>query len=332
MFSRADADQLRLDLKPMQFQGESMSSPILERYRSHYGLNFSTPNLPVNYRIGTLHIASGRSGESVDTRQSELSLACQYFGMPDSFQRGTVFLLHGYFDHTGLFIRLIRHCLEMGLSVVIFDLPGHGLSDGEPASIDSFRRYVAALEECLRQAEAQQLPQPWYSIGQSTGAAVLMDAMLSEELPFSRTILLAPLLRPLGWAQTRVLFALTRLFLKSTPRRFSDNSHDQEFLAFLRHSDVFQSQVIPRDWVNAMIDFQKRFARANPSNSCLHIIQGTGDGTVDWRYNLQKIQDKFPASKVFMVTGARHHLVNESDEYRERVFGLISESIQADLD
>ena len=56
--------------------------------------------------------------------------------------KGSVVIVHGYLDHTGLYGHLIKQLLERQLTVVCFDLIGHGLSSGEPASIDSFDQYV----------------------------------------------------------------------------------------------------------------------------------------------------------------------------------------------
>lgn len=325
MFSLDNARALRAALPPIQFQQPTAESALLAQYRAHYGLKLDSPELPVDHRLGTF--TAGGPGES------EYQLVCQHFALPPEQQTGTAFLLHGYFDHVGLFTHLIRHCLELGLSVVIFDQPGHGLSSGSPASIDSFTRYVGALDACLQLADAQQVKAPWYVLGQSTGGAVLMDALQQQTVPLlynaARFILLAPLLRPRRWPQTRLLFVLLRHFLRGTPRGFADNSHDQEFLEFLQHHDALQSNVIPMDWIQAMVDYQRRFHAAPIGSECLHIIQGTDDATVDWRYNLDQIVEKFPESRTYMVADARHHLVNESADFRQRIFGLVSEIIRA---
>lgn len=343
MFSREDAKNLRESLTAICFQAPISQAPIsqapnsqashfqapasrselLQSYCSFYGLNFGNSQQQVNHSIG--YLASG-----------EYTLVCQHFQVPLAQQRGTLFLVHGYFDHAGLYSNLIEHCLGAGFSVVVFDLPGHGLSSGREASIGSFRQYSAALLACLDQAQQQQLHGPWLIIGQSTGAAVIMDALLEDALAtrhsFAVYILLAPLLRPRRWAQSKLLLQVTRWFMQSTRRKFARNSHDPEFLNFLRNSDALQSKVLQRDWVLAMIDFQRRFARAPQSDTALQILQGSGDGTVDWEYNLPQILARFPRSKTYMIADAGHHLVNEAQPYRDRVFTLLDEIFNAAVD
>ena len=94
-------------------------------------------------------------------------------------------------------------------------------------------------------------------------------------------------------------------------------------------SDALQSKSLPTAWVAAMADYQKRFLKAEPSSVPLQIIQGTADGTVDWQKNLPLIASKFPASESYLIEGARHHMVNESAKYREKIFAKLSELVFA---
>ncbi len=60
--------------------------------------------------------------------------------------RGTAFVVHGYFDHLGLYRHLLERLLDQGWRVVLWDLPGHGLSSGARATIDDFEDYGACLQ------------------------------------------------------------------------------------------------------------------------------------------------------------------------------------------
>jgi len=363
MFSRADANQLRESLESISFCSNTVPSDretgdLVQNYRAHYGLDFSSLRSPkespkesptqstIQHAIGT--IESG-----------QFTLVCHHFSIshasisnsdssqaiePESENPGTIFLLHGYLDHSGIYGHLIRHCLQLGYGVVIFDLPGHGLSSGETASIDSFFRYEEAFRDCMIAAQSQNLAKPWSVIAQSTGAAVLIDSLLNPHhvfigagssneassvqdvgrlLHFKHMIIMAPLVRPIHWALNRISFAISKLFIKSLSRGFSTNSHDKEFLKFLRYEDALQSKRLPVDWIKAMAEYLHRFAQASRCEESLHIIQGTGDSTVDWKYNMSKLRSKFPNSIVYFVDKARHHLVNESEEFREEVFSHI---------
>lgn len=314
MFSRGDAEALRAQLGPIDFRVPTPESALVSAYRTHYGLQFAETSADPGHHIGTF--TSG-----------DYKLVCQYFALPGESTRGCALLLHGYFDHTGLFGHLIRHCLSLGYSVVIFDLPGHGLSSGSPASIDSFQDYVAALSRCIALAR-DEVPGPLELIGQSTGGAVMLDSLLQQTPELTAVdhfILLCPLLYPVKWTTSRLLYYLMRVFTDASPRRFAANSHDQKFLAFLKNEDALQARQIPGLWVAAMIDYQRRFIKAAPTDKPLHIVQGTDDGTVDWQRNLAQIGKKFSGVTTHLVTDAKHHLVNESESYRGQVFSKITE-------
>lgn len=301
-------------MSALKFTSEQTECEKLEAYRSHYGLNFDIPDSEVKHSVGIIN-------------SPPYSLVGHYFSLPSSVQRGTVFLLHGYFDHTGIYGHLIDKCLRLGYAVVIFDLPGHGLSDGETANIDSFKNYTQALNDCLTLAQDQEARKPWFAIGQSTGAAVLIDSILGKELPrqfsFEQIILLAPLFMQSNWQKGEILFTFAKYFVENNRRKFSQNSHDAKFLEFLKTSDELQSRVLPRDWITAMMDYQNRFKLAPVCEQPLHIIQGTGDKTVDWKYNLKAFEEKFPNSISYIIDDARHHMVNESEPFRSKVFSLI---------
>ena len=296
-------------------------------YKQHYGLNFSKLDMDLKSARSTIGTFSSGPYE----------LVCQHFLPSLQPPRKTAFLLHGYFDHAGLYRHLIEHLLKRDIAVIIFDLPGHGLSSGTTASISSFHEYSSAFVECLTLAKQQQVASPWIAIGQSTGSAIIMDALLEKRLEaevakgFSLQdfILLGPLLRPRQWLRSMILFSLSRLFVASTPRKFSKNSHDAEFLEFLKSKDELQSRILPRDWVLAMMDYINRFEASPRHEQSLQIIQGRGDGTVEWEKNIPKILEKFPGSKVHWVDEAGHHLVNESVPYREQVFALIDQISEA---
>ncbi len=116
--------------------------------------------------------------------------------------QGTVCLLHGYLEHSGIYQPIIREILEQGFSIITYDLPGHGLSDGSPASIKNFDHYQQVLMAVYQYVKhADQLPKPWVGIGQSTGGAIWMHHLLEyaekrQDPIVDRVLLLSPLIRP----------------------------------------------------------------------------------------------------------------------------------------
>lgn len=237
--------------------------------------------------------------------------------------RGTVFVVHGYFDHLGLYRHLLERLLGQGWRVVLWDLPGHGLSSGARASIDDFGEYGACLQSLQKQLVASELaPRPWIGIGQSTGAAILATDALERGTasPWQALVLLAPLVRPWGWPQSNWLHRLASPFVRSIPRRYRANSTDADFATFLREGDPLQPDRLTLAWVSAMRRWMGHMLALPPSSLPVLILQGEQDMTVDWPWNLNVLARKFPQAHVHRHPEARHHLVNEAEAIRDVLF------------
>ena len=239
---------------------------------------------------------------------------------------GTVLIVHGYMDHIGLYGHLIRDLLSRQLTVLCFDAKGHGLSAGKPCSISHFSEYVDRLTEIVGIAQ-EHFTGPLHGIGQSMGGAVLIKHLINHSpttpYPFATLNLLAPLLQPWGWNQSRRLYHLSRWFVKSIKRVFRPSSWDKEFLAFLKDTDPMQPRRVPTDWVGAMDEWINEFKQLPISQFPLHIIQGNNDKTLDWVYNLEQFKHKFPSSSLSVIDTANHHLVNESEVLRNEIFAAL---------
>ena len=279
----------------------------LDRYLHFYHLDFAERLPGVRHRIGAI--------QSGDYR-----LAVQTWEQPGA--RHNLVLLHGYFDHTGLYGNLIAHGLARGANVMIFDLPGHGLSSGAPASIDDFASYGLALADVLGAVHLPALP--WAVIAQSTGGAALVEFARRQagSWPFRNTVLLAPLLRPAQWRRVCFAHTLVHRLVDSVPRSFAENSSDREFLDFVQR-DPLQSRRIPVAWVGALRRWQAGLPREDLGVGPALLIQGDADQTVDWRYNLPQYGKLFPGLRIELLPGASHHLANEAVGLRERYLRLV---------
>lgn len=246
--------------------------------------------------------------------------------------RSVAVLVHGYYDHVGIYGSLIEFCLAQGWDVMCFDLPGHGLSTGELAAIDSFQEYDQALSQVLQQLQAYD-GAPVRAFGQSTGGAILINYLLKrqptvEQSPFRDVTLLAPLVRPHEWTKARVLHTLLRPFLKRVKRSFGVNSGEPEFLHFIAERDPLQARYLSVRWVGALRHWVP-FIEAQPSCQIpINIIQGDNDMTVDWCHNLEILAQKFPQQRRMIVPGGHHHLVNESAPKRALIYQQLAEWLQ----
>lgn len=287
-----------------------LHSESVQSYLNLYHINFSLEIANVGHRFGKFAAAG-------------FDIALHHWQVENAL--GTVFVIHGFTDNVGLMQHLIRHLLTSGYSVVAFDLPGHGLSSGARAAIDNFDQYRDVLFECLELMESRAQT-PWFGVGQSTGGAVWINYLCSfpDQEKVQKTLLLAPLVRAHGWSWLQWFYPMVRFFTPTLQRKFVTNSHDPEFLKFIEFQDPLQPPTLPLRWVGAMDRWAGRIESFSPQWQPLAIVQGDQDVTVDWRYNLRKIQSLFPDSQLTLIEGAAHQLVNEAEPWRTDVMKAIS--------
>ena len=102
---------VKKEMKPLNLSKPQVLSSSAQKYLRYYGIYFDG----IPQYLGTF-----QSGKYV--------LSAHIFHPHEA--AATVFLLHGYCDHTGMLKNLIRLLVNQGLAVAVYDLPGHGLSGG----------------------------------------------------------------------------------------------------------------------------------------------------------------------------------------------------------
>lgn len=286
-------------------------SGSMARFCADYGLDPELRHASVQHRVGTF--SSG-----------DFSLVGHVWLQTGATHN--LVLVHGYFDHSGLYGKLVEFGLRQHCNVLIFDLPGHGLSSGPIAAIDDFCQYGRAIADAISAASLPALP--CWVIAQSMGAAALVECARAYPWPFDAAVLLAPLVRPSGWA--RIVFAHTLVgrILKSVPRGFAVNSSDTAFLAFVK-DDPLQSHRVPLVWVRALRHWLQTLPLRDLGVGPVLVVQGDNDATVDWHYNLPAIEKLFPGTTVAMLPGAGHHLANESKPLMRDYLATISAYLSA---
>lgn len=304
-----DPDHLRESLEPLvAAQPLSAEARVYQRF---YGLDLPARKERATSRLGRFAVDGFEVVAQVWWPSSPVA---------------TLFLFHGFYDHMGLYRHAVDWALDQGFVVIACDLPGHGLSSGERASIDDFEVYQDVVQALFAQAQMLQLPQPWHLFGQSTGGAIVLDHLLhhgAESPAQGKAFLLAPLVRPRGWDWSKLSYYLLRPFVKGIARRFSENTNDPAFKPFLE-ADPLQPRQLPTAWVGALARWIRRIEAAPRSARRPLIVQGEEDMTVDWQHNLKVLRDKFDEPPILMIPRGRHHLINEIPEIRQQYLTFLS--------
>jgi lysophospholipase len=140
-----------------------------------------------------------------------------------------------------------------------------------------------------------------------------------NDQPNGEMILLAPLIRPYAWFGMRWVFELAKRTVASRPRDVSTNIDNPDFVALLSQ-DPLQARTLPVAWVDAMVNWFRRFESSRPSALKPVIVHGYEDRTVSYRHNLPVLARVYPQSQLHIVPPARHHLVNETPDIQAAIW------------
>ena len=301
----------QLQIEPIEQVEPDRYTLAVEEYFAHYGLDGDWCS--VEHRFGSFESAGF-------TLAAHLYKPAQY--------TATVVLLHGYLNHTGQFKHLIRYLLENRFAVAVYDLPGHGLSTGQTAAIDSFDQYVQTTQDFLTLVK-QHLDGPYHTVGFSTGAAILTEMMLENIADdFEKIVLAAPLIHWTAYDQSKGTYKVYKQFTDKIARFHRKNSSDKDFLIFNKTKDYLHAKHLSLKWVKALFDWNDKIEPIAPCDRDVLILQGDKDGTVDWKYNLKLIEKKFSNARIKMIPGANHELFNEAAEYKQQALEQIKEYVK----
>lgn len=254
--------------------------------------------------------------------------AIQLFKPKNKIVNKYLLYCHGYFDHSGLYGKLISLLYKNNIGLILFDMPGHGLTPGKMAEINDFGEYVRVLEGVIstsyKQLSIKTPDLEFHLMGYSTGGAVVMEYLMHHEYfinknTINKIILCSPLVRIAAWNLRKFIVNLLNniSYLK---RNFDYNTHQVKFAHFIKYNDPLQGKYVPISWIKAMSNWNDRFDYYGINNKVnLLILQGTSDVVVDWKYNSREIIRKFPNCRLQYIEGAYHNLLNEDKEYLSQV-------------
>ena len=247
------------------------------------------------------------------TLKSDDKLLCLNLFEPPVKSKGTIFVLHGYLANSLTFASLDAEFLRQGWTVTSIDLPGHGLSQGPRADIDTWSRYGDAVQNWLEWAQSQPifLPHPWVLIAHSLGgASVIDDYSRRPKLLPDCTVLVAPLVHTTWYEPEKISYSLTSWAIRQLPPLVPAESY-------------LGIQSFPTHWFKELTEWNKSLTQLKPwSRPQGVILQGTEDSIVDANFNTQFLSRVFPGLKVELLPGLDHVMLTEIRE-RKMAWGAL---------
>jgi lysophospholipase len=263
--------------------------------------------------------------------------------------RGTVCIVQGRGEFIEKYFEVIADLRRRGFGVATFDLRGQGgservLSNPRKGHVVAFTEYDRDLALFIDEVVKPALPQPLIGLGHSLGGNILLRGAQDEASPFSRMILVAPMIaihrNMLGvspglaraYATLLTLFGLSTTYVRggrNEPEDFSDfetNRLTADYVRWSRNKAVIETA--PElalgsptvGWLRAALRSSALLARPGyPKYVCVPMILFAPGA--DKVVSTQAIED-FAVDLKFgshiLMPGSRHEILQETDAIRQR--------------
>jgi len=263
---------------------------------------------------------------------------------PPAGRKGTVCLFQGRAEFIEKYFEMVRDLRSRGFAVATFDWRGQGLSqhllsDRRKGHVRSFREYETDLETFMREVVLPDCPPPFYALGHSMGASVLIRVAYRGNRWFDRMMLCAPLIdlgpqnaTPFARPVVRWLnmFGMGSAYV---PGGSSTVVASQPFIGNILTSDPVRhartAAILEAEpdlglgsptnaWAAAAFSMMRDFQNAIYTKKIRQPILMIGAGR-DETVSTPAIEEfggRLRAGSHLIIAGARHEMMMETDRYR----------------
>jgi lysophospholipase len=265
---------------------------------------------------------------------------------PPAGRRGTVCILQGRGEWIEKYFETVRELRARGFAVATLDWRGQGLStrglhDRRKGYVRDFAEYDRDLETFVREIVLPDCPPPFFAIGHSAGATMLIRAAHRGHRWFDRMVLIAPLIGLAGTRSTtaaRMAVRTMRLMglgAMSVPggdvgvmesRPFLDNIVTSDPVRYARNAAILEAEPalgLGRPtvaWCDAAFRAMRVIRERSYSGRIRQpmLIVASGLDAVVSNAAIEDFATMLRAGSHLVVVGARHELLMEQDRFRSQ--------------
>ena len=261
--------------------------------------------------------------------------------------RGTIGIAIGRSEFIEEYYEIVAKLLTRGFDVAVFDWRGQGQSDREIAAtkrghVSDFRAYRHDLDAFERQILNTFAVRPWFGLGHSMGAAILLDQAHDGTSPFERLVLSAPMidvpLRAKTWLR-RLARVVDRLGFgaRIVPGGSETSIFNRPFADNILTTDPRQYERLAAatlgmpelavgaptiSWLRGALDMMQRFEHPLFPVEILTpvlIIAAGADRIVDTAAT-ERFAVRLKAGGSITIPGARHQVIMERETITDQVW------------
>lgn len=244
-------------------------------------------------------------------------------------KRGTLVITHGISEHSECYAKTAERLTQFGWSVCVWDLRGHGRSEGKRGYVRDFDDFARDLDTLLKYLnENKRFDGPFALIGHSLGGLITLRHVLTADSyspkPFAIALsspalgvaLQVPVVKDLGARLlNRVLPSLTLY----NEIRYEDLTRDPEHLKTYQTDALRHDKISPALYLG-MLDTMAFVKAQGPRLKLPILIQAAGQERI---VSLDAIKEFYSTietenKKLIVYEESYHEIFNDLD--REKVF------------
>jgi lysophospholipase len=265
---------------------------------------------------------------------------------PPPGRKGTLVVLQGRAEFIEKYFEVVHDARARGFAVALLDWRGQGLSDRALANarkghVHDFAAYDRDLEAFVKEIVLPDCPAPYYALGHSMGAAVLIRSVQQGRRWFDRIVLSAPMIalpRGAGTPYARLTARVFRLAgmgssyvpggggtpINTLP--FVGNRLTSDPVRYARTSAIIEAEPALAigsptiAWIDSA--FRAMSAFADPAYAH-HLRQplllvAAGQDQIVSSPAIGAFAVQLRTGSHLVIPGAKHELLMEQDRYREQ--------------
>jgi lysophospholipase len=266
---------------------------------------------------------------------------------PPPGRKGTVCLFQGRAEYIEKYYETVRDLRARGFAVATIDWRGQGLSgrslrNSRKGYVRSFADYIIDLETFINEVVMPDCPPPFFALGHSMGATILLTAAHRGHRWFDRMVLLAPMIALPGSRRSsasRMSVKAMRLMglggayvpggdnIVMAQRPFIGNLVTSDPVRYARNVAVLEAEpklavAFPTvAWADSAFKAMGAMAQPGYSLKIRHpiLVVAAGQDQIVSTPAIDEFAIRLRAGRHLIVAGARHELLMEQDRFRMQV-------------
>ena len=254
--------------------------------------------------------------------------------------RARLVLVHGYAEHRGRYAELVSRLEAHGIECHLFDLRGHGQSDGPRGHVNRFADYLDDLARVVETVERLGGKAPLLLFGHSLGSLIALCFVRAHPNTFEAFAVSSPFLGP-AFPVPAARVMLARAASLTTPAVHFESgllpewvSRDAEVVAAYAADPQIFSTTTPRWYTEVTAAQRDLLAHGGEiTTPALFLVAGS-DRIADHERSVElfeKLGTPTPQKQLRVYPELYHEIFNELAAAREEVIGDLLAWLDATL-